>query len=70
MLFLANGVTEGSAEDAYEQEYPHSLFLIQHITGRRRIKTEDKAKVVAAVMGERICSIPCRASCFAQDDFE
>ena len=31
---------------------------------------EDKAKVVAAVWGERIYSIPCRTSYFAQDDFE
>ena len=31
---------------------------------RRRIKTEEKAKVVASV-GGRIYSIPCPASCFA-----
>ena len=31
---------------------------------------EDKAKVVAAVWGERIYSIPCRTSYFSQDDFE
>ena len=31
---------------------------------------EDKAKVVAAVWGERIYSISCRTSYFAQDDFE
>ena len=35
---------------------------------RRRMKTEEKAKVVASVWGERIYSIPCRASCFALDD--
>ena len=28
------------------------------------MKTEAKAKVVASVWGGRICSIPCRASCF------
>ena len=36
---------------------------------RRMIKTEEKAKVVASASGGRIYSIPCRASCFAQDDF-
>ena len=35
---------------------------------RRRIKTEEKAKVVASVWGGRIYLIPCRASCFALDD--
>ena len=28
------------------------------------MEREDKAKVVASVLGGRICSIPCRASCF------
>ena len=38
---------------------------------RKRINTEEKAKVVAAVWGGgRIYSIPCRARYFAQDDFE
>ena len=32
---------------------------------RQRINTEEKAKVVAAVLWDRIYSIPCRASCFA-----
>ena len=32
---------------------------------RKRIKTEEKAKVVASVWGVRIYSSPCRASCFA-----
>ena len=32
---------------------------------RSRIDTEEKAKVVAAVWGGRMCSIPCCASCFA-----
>ena len=39
---------------------------------RRRIKTEEKVKVVAAVWGtqDRSESIHCRASYFAYDDFE
>ena len=32
---------------------------------RRRVNTEEKAKVVAAAWGGRIDSIPCRASYFA-----
>ena len=35
---------------------------------RRRIKTEEKAKVVASVLEGRIYSIPRHASCFAMDD--
>ena len=39
--------------------------MIKSESNRRRIKTEDKAKVVASVWGESIYSIPCRAYCFA-----
>ena len=37
---------------------------------RRRIKTEEKAKVVAAVCGTEKYSISCRASFFALGRFE
>ena len=36
---------------------------------RRRINTEAKAKVVAAVLGDTIYSVPCRASYFALGHF-
>ena len=36
----------------------------ESLSHRRRIKTEEKAKVVASVWGDPIYSIPCRASCF------
>ena len=43
----------------------NSLSILHTSTyHRRRIDTEGKAKVVAPVWGGRICSIPCRASCF------
>ena len=38
--------------------------LIERNYHRRRIETEGKAKVIASVWGDRIFSIPCRASCF------
>ena len=34
------------------------------------METEAKAKVVASILGGRIYSIPCRASCFASGDLE
>ena len=37
---------------------------------RRRKKTEEKAKGIAAVLGDRIYSIPCRTSIFAPECFE
>ena len=37
---------------------------------RRRINTEEKAKVVAASWGDRIYSNPCLASYFALGRFE
>ena len=37
---------------------------------RRRMKTEAKAKVVAAVWGTRIYSIPCCDSCIALSDLK
>ena len=37
---------------------------------RRRIYTEEKAKVVAAEFGDRIYKIPCHASYFAPGRFE
>ena len=36
----------------------------------RRIYTEDKAKVVPAVWGDRIYSLPCCASCYAPGWYE
>ena len=36
----------------------------------RRIKTQEKEKVVTSVRGDRIFSISCRASYFASDDFQ
>ena len=37
---------------------------------RRRIRTEEKAKVVAAVWGAEFIQIPCLFSCFAPGRFE
>ena len=37
---------------------------------KKKDKTEEKAKVVASVWGDRTHSIPCRASYFAYEDFE
>ena len=42
------------------------LITVHH---RQRIKTEEKAKVVAAV-GRQNLFIPCHASCFALGQFE
>ena len=36
----------------------------------RRINREEKAKVVNAILGGKIYSIPCRGSCFALGRFE
>ena len=45
-----------------QMTHPNVLIRQSH---RRRKKTEEKAKVVASVLGVRIYSISCRTSCFA-----
>ena len=40
-------------------------YIFNRVKYRRRMETEEKAKVVGAVWGDRIYSISCRASCFA-----
>ena len=50
---------------------PHQKHSFYNIgTHRRRIKTEEKAKVVTAVWGTELIQIYCRASYFAQGLFE
>ena len=46
-------------------KYSKSISKKILYTHRRRIKTEEKANILAAVQGGRICSVPCRASNFA-----
>ena len=46
---------------------PHLLQLVYH---RRRIKTEEKAKVVAAVWGTELIQFLATLDIFYQDDFE
>ena len=45
-------------------------FIYETVDHSRRIELEEKAKVVASVWGGKICSISCRASCFALVDLE
>ena len=40
----------------------HLCTVYVSLAHRRRIHTEEKVKVVAAAMGDRFASIPCRAS--------
>ena len=56
---------------------PSPLWYITHeparlndIAHRRRINTEEKVKVVAAVWGDRMDSIPCRTGYFSPGWFE
>ena len=49
---------------------PLNLRIEEGFAHRRRIKTEEKAKVVTAVWGTELIQIYCRASYFAQGLFE
>ena len=46
----------------YFQEKLLSALFDKLLGHRRRIKKEEKAKVIAAVMGDGIHSIPCRTT--------
>ena len=46
------------------------LFLFLHIDQRSRIKTEEKAKVIAAVWGKELIQFLAALAIFHQDDFE
>ena len=47
------------------------FYRAPHVNHRRRIKTEEKAKVVAAAWGTALIdSIPCHPSYFAPGQFE
>ena len=56
---------------AQARRFYHILYLIvtfslfKAVSHRRRIKTEEKALVVAFVWGGRLYSVPCRASYFS-----
>ena len=53
-----------------ESERTFRISILDGEFHRRRIKTEEKAKVGAAAWGGRIDFIPCRASYFAPGRFE
>ena len=46
------------------------MYLIQTKQSQKKDKYRRKCKGHHFCLGGRICSIPCRASCFAQADFE
>ena len=46
------------------------LYNVQCTYSKRRIKTEEKAKVVASVCGEEFIQFLAALAIFHQDDFE
>ena len=57
-----------------EHNYCFSLLIstlaIKHVEHRRKMKTEEKAKVVAAVWGMELIQFLAALDIFHQDDFE